>query len=156
MAMLSNATAEDATRAVEVAKRSFETFRWTAPDERATMLSRIAAIIDEHTQELAEMESLEMGKPITESIVDIETCRDIFKYYSDLGPRFLADKLLPQEEEGFHSRIVHDPAGVVAMVSPWNYPLMQAVLKVAPALAAGCTMILKPSPWASLTCSVLG
>ena len=54
------------------------------------------------------------------------------------------------------SRIVHEPKGVVAMVTPWNYPLMQACVKVAPAVAAGCTMVLKPSPWASLTCSVLG
>ena len=144
-AKVANAKPEDAERAIKSARASFETFRWTKPEERAEMLKGIASTINEHVQELSEMESLDMGKPIAEAIVDIETCRDLFAYYGDVTPDYMKDKYLPDEEEGVRSRIVHDPVGVIGMVTPWNYPLMQAVVKVAPALAAGCTMVLKPS-----------
>ena len=84
-------------------------------------------------------------------------CADICEYYAETAPRVLADET-PREvpDSAFGSRIVPYPVGVVGLVTPWNYPLMQAVLKVAPAVATGCTMLLKPSPLASLTCLELG
>ena len=145
---------EDANRAVNAAKRRFETFRDVSAEDRAEMMRRVASLIDGHCEEIAELESLDCGKPVSESVADVETCRDLFRFYADMIP--VQDKMLPKEEDGMRSRIVHEPKGVVAMVTPWNYPLMQACVKVAPAVAAGCTMVLKPSPWASLTCSVLG
>jgi len=86
----------------------------------------------------------------------MEMCASAFNYYAGIAPQKLAPMQLPKEEDGYDSKVVHDPIGVAGLVTPWNYPLMQAVLKVAPALAAGNTVVLKPSPWASLTCSMLG
>ena len=114
LALLSDGTPKDADRAVDAARRSFETFRDVCAEERSEMLRNVASLIDEHVNEIAELESLDCGKPISESIADVETCRDLFRFYADLIP--VQDKLLPNEEDGMQSRIVYEPKGVVAMV----------------------------------------
>ena len=107
-------------------------------------------------EHFAQVESLDCGKTISESRGDIQWCADTFAYMAQIAPEPLKAKPLPLADEGWDSKVVHEPAGVAGLITPWNFPLMQAVLKVAPALAAGCTTVLKPSPWASLTCSMLG
>jgi len=107
------------------------------------------------------IESRDCGKTFAESEVDIGFCADVFDYYADIAPTHLvATPVHLPEGEGaasdFSARVENEPLGVVGCITPWNYPLMQAVMKVAPALAAGCAVLLKPSPLASLTCLALG
>lgn len=157
---IANASIKDVERAVFSARASFDEGPWseTSVEERANVLRAMSGVLrdPEISRKLATIESLDCGKPLVESQADIDTCADLFDFYADIAPEHFRDEALPVQEEGYRSYIVKEPAGVVAMITPWNFPLMQAVVKVAPAIAAGCTMILKPSPWASLTCSALG
>ena len=128
---------------------------WAAPssvESRSSSLKVLASALRRDTERLARLETLDTGKPIAESRVDMAACCDLFDYYADIAPGVLAQQPLALPDADFGSRVVPAPAGVVAAVTPWNYPLMQAVCKVAPALAAGCPVLLKPSPLASLTC----
>ena len=128
---------------------------WSKPsavEDRAAALRLIGGELRSRIEELARLETLDCGKTINESRGDIGFCADVCDYYADLAPRMLVDKALELPDDAFRSRIVPAPAGVAACITPWNFPLMQAVAKVAPALAAGCPVLLKPSPLASLTC----
>ena len=116
----------------------------------------MAGTLREQLEDFAKVESMDCGKPLTESRADIEMCADVLEYYADLAPAKLAPDKLDTPDADYHAQIIKEPVGVAGLVTPWNFPLMQAVLKVAPAMAAGCTMVLKPSPWASLTCVMLG
>ena len=109
-------------------------------------------------EEFSYVESLDCGKPIEESRADTDACASFFEYYADLISKggFLSTERLPCPEDGVEGRLLREPVGVVGMITPWNFPLMQAVVKVAPALAAGCSMILKPSPLSSMTCLMMG
>lgn len=105
------------------------------------------------------IESRDCGKPFAESQGDLGGCADTFDYYAQVTPKEMQPKSLALPEgdaADFVARTQPEPLGVVGCITPWNFPLMQAVLKVAPALAAGCTVVLKPSPLASLTCCALG
>jgi len=116
----------------------------------------MSAAIRGQSETLARLETLDCGKPIRETRADMEASAAVFDYYADAAPRLLADEPLPATDKAFTSRVVCAPAGVVGAITPWNYPLMQACVKVAPALATGCSVLLKPSPLASLTCLELG
>ena len=132
---------------------------WAAPasvNMRAAALRALAAGVRRDSERLAELETRDTGKPIAESRVDMATCGDLFEYYAEIAPEILSEETLVIPDDDFSARVVPSAAGVVAAVTPWNYPLMQAVLKVAPALASGCAVLLKPSPLASLTCLELG
>ena len=123
---------------------------------RAAALRALAAGVRRDSERLAELETRDTGKPIAESRVDMATCGDLFEYYAEIAPEILSEETLVIPDDDFSARVVPSAAGVVAAVTPWNYPLMQAVLKAAPALASGCAVLLKPSPLASLTCLELG
>eukprot|EP00928_Gymnodinium_smaydae_P031458 TRINITY_DN23078_c0_g1_i1.p1 TRINITY_DN23078_c0_g1~~TRINITY_DN23078_c0_g1_i1.p1 ORF type:complete len:567 (+),score=103.27 TRINITY_DN23078_c0_g1_i1:51-1703(+) len=160
-----HASSSDVDRAVAAARRCFDSSEWStaAATERANVLRDVAARLRDSSklEEMALIETLDCGKTLGESKGDIEFCAEVFEYYADVAPeRFAARELeLPEGEGGaqdFSARIQPEPLGVVGCVTPWNYPLMQAVMKVAPALAAGCSVVLKPSPIASLTCCALG
>jgi betaine-aldehyde dehydrogenase len=132
---------------------------WAAPSsvgDRATQLRALAGAVRRETDRLARLESLDSGKPIAEAVADMGACVDLLEYYAAIAPSVLGERRLALDDADFVSSVVPAPAGVVAAVTPWNYPLMQAVCKVAPALAAGCPTLLKPSPLASLTCIELG
>jgi len=122
---------------------------------RVVVLHEIAASIRSRSEELARLETLDCGKSIAESRADIAFCAQIFDYYAALAPDALRERPLLNEPP-FVAHVVPSAVGLVACVTPWNYPLMQACVKVAPALAAGCAVLLKPSPLASLTCLELG
>ena len=135
---------------------------WAASVERrCATLRAMGAAMRERREELAALESLDCGKPLGESRADIDVCADLCDYYADVAPAIVAPRAVADDVDGSGAGVVTasvaaEPAGVVALITPWNYPLMQAVVKVAPALAAGCGAVLKPSPLASLTCARLG
>lgn len=145
---LSDGSFEDADAAVMAARRAFESWS-TAQKSRRDILLGAGEWIRNNVESLSNLESSDCGKPLGESRVDIEYCADIFEYYARLSVD--AEKTVGSDGE-VEARELSRPRGVCGLVTPWNYPLMQAVLKVAPALAAGNTIVLKPSPLASLTC----
>ena len=134
---------------------------WSSPSSvaaRCAVLETLGASLRANLEELAKLETLDCGKPLAESRIDIETCAALCEFYAEVAPAKLRDEPIDAArlEPPYGARVVAAPAGLVGAVSPWNYPLMQAVAKVAPALAAGCATVLKPSPLASLTCVRLG
>nr|QYK72982.1 badh1 [Oryza sativa Indica Group] len=157
------ATAEDVELAVSAARDAFGRDggrHWSrAPGAvRAKYLKAIAAKIKDKKSYLALLETLDSGKPLDEAAGDMEDVAACFEYYADLAEALdgkqRAPISLPMEK--FESYVLKEPIGVVGLITPWNYPLLMATWKVAPALAAGCTAVLKPSELASLTCLELG
>jgi len=118
--------------------------------QRANMLRQIAQLIRAHTEQLAVLETLPNGKLYTESMVDdIPTCADIFDYYAGWTDKFYGETC-PVEED-FLNYTLKEPVGVCGLIAPWNFPLYQASLKIAPALAMGNTVIIKPSEYTPLS-----
>lgn len=149
--------ADDVARAIASSRACFDGGWATSPiKDRVTLLKRVSDAIAEELDLLAVEESRESGKPITEAKADIQVCADMFMYYAELLEKGELDPIECVSPEGFTSRVVKEPVGVVGCITPWNYPLMQAVVKVAPAIASGSTVVLKPSPYASWTCMRLG
>ncbi|KAG6753054.1 hypothetical protein POTOM_043098 [Populus tomentosa] len=157
------ATAEDVEIAVEAAKKAFSRNKgkdWSSASGayRAKYLRAIAAKITERKSELGRLEAIDSGKPLEEALWDMDDVAGCFEYYADLAEGLDTKQKAPVSlpMETFKSFVLKEPLGVVALITPWNYPLLLATWKVAPALAAGCTAILKPSELASVTCLELG
>ncbi|KAJ4870705.1 hypothetical protein Rs2_47687 [Raphanus sativus] len=153
------ATKEDVEVAVNAARRAFSRNKgkdWAkAPGAlRAKYLRAIAAKVTERKSHLATLESLDSGKPLDETLWDMEDVAGCFEFYADLAEGLDAKQKAPVSlpMESFKSYVLKQPLGVVGLITPWNYPLLMAVWKVAPSLAAGCTAVLKPSELASVTC----
>eukprot|EP00668_Euglena_longa_P035821 GGOE01046030.1.p1 GENE.GGOE01046030.1~~GGOE01046030.1.p1 ORF type:complete len:521 (-),score=94.11 GGOE01046030.1:211-1773(-) len=157
LASIPNAAKLDIDRAVQAATVCFNdgSWRWVPP-ERKQYLRKLGDLLYAQLEEFAALESNDCGKPLAQSREDMETCVGLLRYYADLLPEAIQPTPLPVPDPAFSSEIQKAPIGVVGCITPWNYPLLQAVCKVAPALAAGCTVVLKPSPWASLTCLRFG
>ncbi len=153
-------TAEDIDRAVAAARRAFDQGPWPRMSgaARADVLRRISAVILERKPGLARLEVMDNGKPLPEASWDIDDAAGCFSFYADLAERMdqNPEEAIPLAEPRFSSRVVHEPIGVAGAIIPWNYPLLMAAWKVAPALAAGCTMVLKPSELTPLTALELG
>jgi acyl-CoA reductase-like NAD-dependent aldehyde dehydrogenase len=143
-------TAEDADRAVKAARAAFDSWSVTSPYERARYCEAIGAVLAERGDELAGLISSELGMPITLSRM-IQAGLPSVTFSSQAE---LVEEIAWEEEVG-NSLIVREPAGVVAAITPWNYPLHQIANKVAPALTAGCTVVLKPSEVEPLNAFVL-
>ena len=148
---LPEASAEQIDAAVEAADRAFVTWSRTTPAERAGYLLRLADAIVAHEQEFADLEALNCGKP-RHTVLRDETPAvvDVLRFFAGAArvvPASAAGEYLP----GFTSMVRRDPIGVVASIAPWNYPLMMAAWKISPALAAGNTVVLKPSEQTPLT-----
>ena len=137
---------EDVDRAVAAARSAFATWGIAPPAERALALLRLADAIEEHGDELAAIESENAGKPV-ESVKEdeIPAIVDPLRFFAGAA-RCLEGKAAMEYLEGYTSYIRREPVGVVGQIAPWNYPLMMGVWKIGPALAAGCTTILKPAP----------
>src|SRR5215204_5570297 len=143
-------TAEDADRAVRAARAAFDSWSQTPPEERARLCAAIGEKLGERSDELAALITTEMGMPIGLSrMIQAGLPQLTFSSMPEL-----VEEVSWQEEVG-NSLIVREPAGVVAAITPWNYPLHQIANKVAPALAAGCTVVLKPSEVVPLNAFVL-
>lgn len=143
-------THEDVLTAVEAAHKAFNGWRKTPASERAAALHQIASKIRDHHDELVRLLTEEEGKPIPENDEELWWTEETFDYYAELG-RHDRGKVLPPGEPGQFNFVIKEPWGVVASIVPWNYPLLLMVWKVAPALAAGNTVVIKPSELTPLT-----
>ena len=149
-----DASESDVDLAVKSAKEAFKTWRKTTVKERAKILNKIADIIDENKELLATVETMDNGKPIRETtLVDIPLAASHFRYFAGC---ILADEgQATVLDEKFLSIILREPIGVVGQIIPWNFPFLMAAWKLAPALAAGDTVVLKPSSTTTLSLLVL-
>jgi betaine-aldehyde dehydrogenase len=139
---------EDVDRAVAAAKAAFEEGSWSnaTPGERSLALFRFADALEEHADEIAELESANAGKPIQAFKDDeVPAMVDNLRYFATAA-RNLEGKSAGEYLEGYTSFIRREPIGVIGQIAPWNYPIMMAVWKIGPALAAGNTIVLKPAP----------
>src|SRR5712664_2890512 len=151
IAQAPEANADDVNRAVAAAKAAFEDGPWatTTAQERGRVLFRLADKIRQNTTTLAELESRNTGKPIVEAEYDITDVATCFEYYGGLATKILG-YVNPVPDTAV-SLTLKEPIGVAGQIIPWNYPLLMAAWKLAPALAAGCTCVLKPSEQTPLT-----
>jgi acyl-CoA reductase-like NAD-dependent aldehyde dehydrogenase len=153
---VAEARAEDVDRAVEAARKAFEeSWCMVPPAQRARILYRTADLIHKHHDELAELETLDQGKVIFESSkVDIPMAADAFTYYAGWATK-VTGKTIPARPDVFTYTLA-EPYGVVGQIIPWNFPLLMAAWKLAPALAAGNTVVLKPAEQTPLSALRLG
>src|SRR6266851_1390028 len=151
-----DATAADVGRAVGAARAAFDEGPWRrlAARERGTFLFRIAEAIRAKAADFAEAETRNMGKPIVEAEFDIADAAHCFEYYGGMASKIHGETL--DVPDNALSMVVREPVGVVGQIIPWNYPLLMAAWKLAPALAAGCTAVLKPAEQTPLTALMLG
>jgi betaine-aldehyde dehydrogenase len=140
------ATAQDTVAAVEAARRAFDEGTWSTSNvhERSALLHRVADLLMANKAVVARAESLDTGKRLVESEYDVDDIVEVFRYYANTAAAD-AGRVVHTGRIDIRSRIVHEPVGVCALITPWNYPLLQTSWKVAPALAAGNTFVLKPS-----------
>lgn len=151
IATVREATSAQLDAAVESAERAFEGWSQTPPKDRSAALLKLADRIEAQGQTLAQLESSNTGKPLTAVINDeIPTIADVFRYFAGAA-RAQHGLAAGEYAAGFTSMIRRDPVGVVGSIAPWNYPLMMAAWKLAPAIAAGNTVVLKPSEQTPLT-----
>src|SRR5438309_4034820 len=145
IAQVPDANAEDVNRAVAAAKAAFEEGPWatTTAQERGRVLFRLADKIRQNLPMLAELESRNTGKPIVEAEYDINDTATCFEYYGGLATKILG--FVNPVPDNAVSLTMKEPIGVAGQIIPWNYPLLMAAWKLAPALAAGCACVLKPA-----------
>ena len=136
--------AEDVDRAVEAAKQALPAWLDTTPKERSELLHKLADVLDENAEELAQLESRNVGKPLMASRDEMPFSADNLRFFAGAA-RNLEGKSTGEYITGYTSMIRREPIGIVGGICPWNYPLMMAVWKMGPALAAGNLQILKPS-----------
>ena len=158
---MADASDVDVDRAVATARRAFDDGRWTGLPamHRERLLHRLADLIEANQQELGELEAIDNGKPVAQAIgYDIARCIAQLRYTAGWASKISGEHLEPvmSPTGSFHAYVRREPVGVAAQIVPWNFPLMMAVQKIAPALAAGCTVVLKPAEQTSLTVLRLG
>jgi aminomuconate-semialdehyde/2-hydroxymuconate-6-semialdehyde dehydrogenase len=155
IATVAEGGAEDVDRAVRAARRAFDTWSTMAPAERKRLLGRVADGIGARLDELAEWETRDMGKPISEAKgKDVPRAAYNFRFFADWAEQ-AATKAYAKPWDGVLTYELHEPLGVVGSISPWNFPLMLLTWKVAPALAFGCTVVAKPAEQSPITASIL-
>src|SRR5690606_15598194 len=141
---VAHSTKEDIELAIDAAVKAFEVFGKTSPTERSIMLNRIADRIEENLEYIAAVETIDNGKAIRETLLaDIPLAIDHFRYFA--GVIRAEEGSINELDKSTVSIIVHEPIGVVAQIIPWNFPILMAVWKLAPALAAGNCVVLKPA-----------
>ncbi|MFI9768439.1 aldehyde dehydrogenase family protein [Streptomyces sp. NPDC052415] len=152
-AVVAEGDEKDTDLAVEAARRAFREGDWprTPAAERAALLRRVADLLVRDREELGALESQDAGKTLEEGRVDIDCVADAFRYFADLVAAEAPGRVVDAGSPDIHSVVVHEPVGVCALITPWNYPLLQASWKIAPALAAGNTFVVKPSEITPLT-----
>jgi 1-pyrroline dehydrogenase len=150
IAEVPRSSAEDVNKAVAAAKKALPEWLETTPGERAEMLLKLADALDEHGDEIAELESRNVGKPLSYAKDEIPVATDNIRFFAGAA-RVLEGKSAGEYMRGYSSWLRREPLGIVGGIAPWNYPLMMAVWKLAPALAAGNVQVLKPSEQTPLT-----
>jgi acyl-CoA reductase-like NAD-dependent aldehyde dehydrogenase len=156
LATVARAGTADVDRAVEASRRALHAWAGITPADRTRLLLGLADLIDENAEELAQLETLDNGKPIGVSrTVDIPLASDHFRYFAGWVTK-LHGATLNTAFSDMHVYLRREPVGVVGAIIPWNFPLLMAAWKLAPALAAGCTAVLKPAEQTPLTALRLG
>lgn len=157
LAEVSEAQSEDVDKAVKAAKEAFENGPWPkmTSAERAHLMYKLSILIEENQQEIAEIDSLDNGKPIHEVLGnDIPNAIGQFRYFSGWATKAMG-QTIPVSPDSFNYT-KHEPVGVAGQIIPWNFPFMMASWKIAPALATGCTVVLKPAEQTPLSAIYLG
>jgi acyl-CoA reductase-like NAD-dependent aldehyde dehydrogenase len=158
IAEVPHAGAADVDRAVRAAREAFEDGRWSgiAAAKRTRAMLALAEALEDHADELAELESLDNGKPVKLARrVDVPLAIEHLRYFAG-WPTKIAGEVLPVAQANMHCYTRKEPVGVCGQIIPWNFPLLMAAWKIAPALAAGCTIVLKPAEQTPLTGLRLG
>ncbi|MBI9109575.1 betaine-aldehyde dehydrogenase [Maridesulfovibrio ferrireducens] len=152
IAVVAEGGREDSARAIAAARQAFDSGEWsgTSASERGRMIFKLADLIERDREELACLESLDTGKTVEESRWDMDDIAGIFRYYAGLADKD-GGEVIASPVQNSTSIVVREPVGVCGQISPWNYPLLQAAWKMAPALAAGNTIVMKPSEITPLT-----
>lgn len=164
LAQLAKGTADDADKAVASARAAFDDQRWRGltPSARAKVLWKVGELIDAHADALAELETLDQGKTWgTSRFAEIPASAEQFRYFAGFATKISGQTITPSityQPAGKQvvAHTLREPVGVVAAITPWNSPLLMAAMKLAPALAAGCSVVLKPAEDTSLTALYLG
>jgi betaine-aldehyde dehydrogenase len=149
MAKVPDAGKADVDRAVQAARTAFDTWRDVTAQERGRILLRLAEAMRRELPRLAELETLNSGKPLTESEYDLTDVATCFEYYGGLATKLHGEVL--NVPDNAISMAIREPLGVAGQIIPWNYPLLMAAWKLAPALCAGCTMVIKPAEQTPVT-----
>jgi acyl-CoA reductase-like NAD-dependent aldehyde dehydrogenase len=147
------ATVEDADRAVEAARRAFPAWRAVTPADRARLLRRLASLVEEHAEELARLETRNVGKPISDSRGEVAMVAEVFYFYAGAVDKQHGETI---PVAGGVDLTFREPLGVVGLIVPWNFPIAIASWKLGPALACGNTVVLKPAELTPLTALRLG
>jgi phenylacetaldehyde dehydrogenase len=163
LARVAEGDREDIDRAVKAARAAFETGRWSklTPSERGRLIWKLADLLEENLEEFAELETLDNGKPLTVArAADVPLAVDLFRYMAGWATKIEGHTIpisVPYTPGAkYLAYTVREPVGVVGQIIPWNFPLLMAAWKLGPALATGCTVVLKPAEQTPLTCLRLG
>jgi phenylacetaldehyde dehydrogenase len=159
VAEVAEGKAADIDKAVKAARKAFDSGPWPkmSPSERGRLIWKVADLIEQNAEELAQLETLDNGKPFTiASMADIPLAAEQFRYMSGWATRIEGSTLGISAPGEYHAYTLREPIGVVGQIIPWNFPLLMAAWKVAPALACGCTVVLKPAEQTPLTAVRLG
>jgi phenylacetaldehyde dehydrogenase len=146
LAQVAEAEAEDVDRAVKAARRAFDEGPWskTSPSDRGKLLWKLADLLEKHSEEFAEIESIDNGKPVAVArMADVPLAVDMFRYMGGWATKVTGSTIPLSFPGEFLSYTLREPVGVVGQIIPWNFPLLMAAWKIAPALAVGCTVVLK-------------
>jgi acyl-CoA reductase-like NAD-dependent aldehyde dehydrogenase len=151
LAQVPLASPQDVDGAVQAARTAFKTWRFSPPTQRARLIWQLADLLEARQEEFATIEVLDNGKPLGEArAVDIALTIELLRYYAG-WPTKIAGSVQPNSIPGMLSMVRREPVGVVAAITPWNFPLLEVAYKLGPALAAGCTVVIKPSELAPLS-----
>ncbi|CDQ18975.1 succinate-semialdehyde dehydrogenase / glutarate-semialdehyde dehydrogenase [Halobacillus karajensis] len=150
LASVPDAGEDEAKRAVEAAHRAFHNWKHTTADERSVFLQRWFQLIEDHTDELAEVMTREQGKPLKEARGEIGYANSYISWFAEEAKRIYG-QTIPASKPDKRILIQKQPVGVVAAITPWNFPAAMITRKVAPAIAAGCTVLIKPAEQTPLT-----
>jgi len=160
LAEVAHGEAEDVDRAVAAARRAFDyegPWRRMTPSERGRLIWRIGDLIEEHADVFATLESLDNGKPVgVARVADVALSADMFRYMAGWPTKILGDVTPISAPGEYLSYVLREPVGVVGQIIPWNFPLLMAAWKLAPALACGVTIVLKPAEQTPLSALYLG
>jgi aldehyde dehydrogenase (NAD+) len=156
LATVAKATKGDVDRAVQTAHAALESKGWRgiAPAERGRIMLRIAQMLRDRSEELATLESRDNGKPLRQARTDVQVAARYFEFFAGIADKIMGNTI--PLGPGYLDYTIREPIGVSAQIVPWNYPIQIGARGVAPALAAGCTVVLKPSSEAPMTALKLG
>jgi phenylacetaldehyde dehydrogenase len=159
MAQVAEADAADIDKAVRAARKAFDDGPWSrmAPSERGRLLWKLADLVEKHAEELATLESLDNGKPLTVArLADVPLTIDMFRYMAGWATKITGTTIPISLPGDYLCYTMREPVGVVGQIIPWNFPLLMAAWKLAPALATGCTVVLKVAEQTPLSALRLG